>query len=88
MKTLQSLEFTIARTKLIAVERGHITILRNLVLFSTVEALARGLLTEQKGLSPSLVAQDVSRVGLLNCTGRGNINSSYSSRIASEQESR
>ena len=88
MKTLQSLEFTIARTKLIAVQRGHIKKLGNLVLLSMVEAVTRGLLTDKKGLSPSLVAHDVSRVGLLNCTGRGNINSSYNNRIASEQESR
>lgn len=86
MKTFEPLELTIAMAKLI--EIIQLIIIRNLELSSTAEAVTSGLLTEQKGLSPSLVAYDVSRVGLLNCTGKGNINSSYNNRIASEQESR
>lgn len=86
MKTFEPFELTIAMAKLI--ETLQLIIIRNLELSSTAEAVTSGLLTEQKGLSPSLVAYDVSRVGLLNCTGKGNINSSYNNRIASEQESR
>jgi len=64
--------------------------LSDLELSSAAAAVATiGLfLTVQKGLSPSLVACEVSRVGLAISAGNGNINSSYKSRITSEQESR
>ena len=72
---------------MITAVQGHCATVKHLELSSTAEAVISGLVV-QKGLSPSLVANDVSRVGLLNCTGRGSINSSYNNRSASGQLSR